>query len=382
MVNWLKLKNFGAVCLGFSLALTSAEALALGDVLDTPSMATSLSAKDLLTDVTRAGSRLVAVGARGHIIYSDDGGKSWKQAKVPVSTLLTAICFPSPKQGWAVGHGGVVLHSADGGETWTKQLDGVSEARMVVSQLKEQVAAAKKQVASAPADQKSALENNLQQLEGNLSDAQYDQKIGPWKPLLDVWFKDDKLGFVIGSYGLIFRTDDGGKSWKNWADNVPNPDQYHLNSIAQITGGALFIVGEAGNIFLSTDQGDTWTAIHSPYQGSLFGVMGTGNVNEVLAFGLRGHIFRSDDLGQHWQAVPTDSDSTLNAGTRDNNGRIILTGNDGAVLISTDAGRTFRAYHRNDRNALLAAAILPQDDLLLVGEKGTERTGPDGKKNL
>jgi len=379
MVNWLRLKSFGAVCLGVSLALTSAGVLAEGDVLDTPSMETSLAAQHLLTDVTRAGDRLVAVGARGHIIYSQDGGKSWKQAKVPVSTLLTAVCFPTAKQGWAVGHGGVVLHSADGGLTWSRQLDGIAEAKMVVKQLQEQVAAAKQQLASASDDQKSQLENRLQQLQANLSDAQYDQKIGPWKPLLDVWFRNDSTGFVIGSYGLIFRTDDGGRTWQNWADRTPNPGQYHLNSIAQITGGALFIVGEAGNIFESTDQGDTWTALHSPYQGSLFGVMGTGNVNEVLAFGLRGHIFRSDDLGKHWQAVPTDSDSTLNSGTRDANGRIVLTGNDGAVLVSTDAGRTFRAYHRSDRNALLAAAVLPQENLLLVGEKGTERTGPDGK---
>ncbi len=379
MANWFRLKTFGAVCLGASLALTSAGVLAVGDVLDTPSMETALAPKDLLTDVARAGDRLVAVGARGHIIYSQDAGKSWKQARVPVSTLLTAVYFPSAEQGWAVGHGGVVLHSADGGLTWSKQLDGIAEAKMVINQLETQVADVKQQLASAASDQKNQLENRLQQLQANLSDAQYDQKIGPWKPLLDVWFGNDRTGFVVGSYGLIFRTDDGGKTWQNWADRIPNPNQYHLNSIAEITGGALFIVGEAGNIFESTDQGDTWTALHSPYQGSLFGVMGTGNVNEVLTFGLRGHIFRSDDLGKHWQAVPSDSDSTLNSGTRDANGRIVLTGNDGAVLISSDAGRTFRAYHRSDRNALLAATVLPQGNLLVVGEKGTERTGPNGK---
>lgn len=379
MANSWKLKTFGAVCLGVSLALSGANAFALGKVLDTPSMISPMSAKALLIDVAHAGSRLVAVGERGHIVYSDDQGKSWTQAQVPVSTLLTAVDFPTPKQGWAVGHGGVVLHTEDGGTTWTKQLDGIAEAKMIVNQLQNQVSALKSEEASASGAKKNKLDDQLQQMQMDLSDAQYDQKIGPWKPLLNVWFKDAKTGFVVGSYGMIFRTDDGGKTWQNWASHVPNPDQYHLNAIGQIAGGALFIVGEQGSIFLSTDQGDTWTALHSPYQGSLFGLIGTGNVNEVLVFGLRGHVFRSDDLGKHWQAVPSDTNSTLNSGMREKGGRIVITGNDGAVIVSTDAGRSFSAYDRDDRNAVLAATALPDGNLILVGQDGAVRTGPDGK---
>ena len=37
----------------------------------------------LLLDVVLAGNRLVAVGDRGHILFSDDNGVSWTQAKVP-----------------------------------------------------------------------------------------------------------------------------------------------------------------------------------------------------------------------------------------------------------------------------------------------------------
>ena len=50
-------------------------------------------ASTLLLDVASAGSRLVAVGQRGHIIYSDDQGKTWVQAKVPSRVLLTAVFF-------------------------------------------------------------------------------------------------------------------------------------------------------------------------------------------------------------------------------------------------------------------------------------------------
>jgi photosystem II stability/assembly factor-like uncharacterized protein len=36
--------------------------------------------------MARAGERLVTVGQRGHILYSDDSGKHWQQAVVPVSS--------------------------------------------------------------------------------------------------------------------------------------------------------------------------------------------------------------------------------------------------------------------------------------------------------
>lgn len=44
-----------------------------------------------MIDVVHAGKRLVAVGDRGHILYSDDQGNTWTQAKVPTRQLLTAV---------------------------------------------------------------------------------------------------------------------------------------------------------------------------------------------------------------------------------------------------------------------------------------------------
>ena len=81
-------------------------------------MLSPLAAQRVLQASAVAGQRLVAAGARGHIVYSDDRGASWQQAKVPVSADLTALHFVDARQGWAVGHEGVVLHTADGGASW------------------------------------------------------------------------------------------------------------------------------------------------------------------------------------------------------------------------------------------------------------------------
>ena len=96
------------------------------DVLDAPAAKSTLAARGLLNGLARAGQRIVAVGQRGHVLYSDDAGKHWQQADVPVSSDLVAVSFPDATHGWAVGHDGVVLHSADAGRSWTRQLDGRS----------------------------------------------------------------------------------------------------------------------------------------------------------------------------------------------------------------------------------------------------------------
>src|SRR5690606_13251763 len=77
----------------------------------------------LLLDIAHAGKRLVAVGDRGHILFSEDGGKNWVQARVPTRQLLTALYFVDDKHGWAVGHDAQILVSEDGGANWKLQYE-------------------------------------------------------------------------------------------------------------------------------------------------------------------------------------------------------------------------------------------------------------------
>ena len=54
--------------------MISAPAFALDDVLMTPSMETNKATESLLLNMAHAGAGLVAVGERGHIIFSKDSG--------------------------------------------------------------------------------------------------------------------------------------------------------------------------------------------------------------------------------------------------------------------------------------------------------------------
>ncbi|CAN1600394.1 protein of unknown function [Pseudomonas mediterranea] len=61
-------------------------------------------------------------------------------------------------------------------------------------------------------------------------------------------------------------------------------------------GGELFIVGERGLLLRSKDNGSSFQALESPYDGSFFGLQGSAS-GELIAFGLRGNAFWSGDQG-------------------------------------------------------------------------------------
>ena len=75
--------------------------------------------RTLLLDAFRADQRAVAVGARGTVFVSTDGGKVWKSQRTASTRTLTAVTALNDKTWLAVGHGGTILRSEDGGQTWT-----------------------------------------------------------------------------------------------------------------------------------------------------------------------------------------------------------------------------------------------------------------------
>lgn len=309
------------------------------DVLDTPALTSTLAARSLVNGLTLAGNRVVAVGQRGHVLLSDDHGKSWQQASVPVSADLVAVSFASAERGWAVGHDGVVLASTDGGRSWLRQLDGRTLGDVLVKHY------------TASGDAKW------------LAEAQRFATQGAENPLLDVWFDDANNGVVVGAFGLVLRTADGGKSWQPLMHATDNPKALHLYAVRRV-GGELYIAGEQGLLLKLDRASGRFMAVTIPYQGTLFGVVGTERA--VLAFGLRGNVVRSTDGGRTWGTVPTGVQVGLTAGTLDERGRIVLASQTGHVLISADDGATFTPL-KTERPVPAAAVTRASAGTLVLG---------------
>lgn len=294
-------------------------------VLERPALVSARAAHQAMLAVTRAGARLVAVGEQGIVLLSDDHGANWRQATTPVSVSLTAVRFVDARHGWAVGHLGTVLHSGDGGETWVKQLDGLAAAQLVLKQAEQRA--------------HDAAEGEREAAERAVRNARRLVDEGPDKPFLDVHFADTRTGYVLGAYNQVFRTDDGGLSWRPWHERVPNPDGFHLYGMGAAQG-VLIVVGEQGTLLRSVDGGEHFEALESPYAGSFFGVISEPG-GAFIAFGLRGNAFRSGDRGDSWQRVDTGQSESLSAGTVLADGSPALVSQAGAMLVSRDAGRSF-----------------------------------------
>ncbi|WP_274643680.1 WD40/YVTN/BNR-like repeat-containing protein [Pseudomonas serbica] len=345
------------LCTLLALVQGVARAGAYVDVLDLPAKPSALAVRSPLIDIARAGERLVTVGQRGHILYSDDAGQHWLQAGVPLSSDLTAVFFPTASQGWAVGNDGVVLHTSDAGATWSKQLDGRQIGELLVRHY------------SALA---SAEPGNVQ-WPLLVAEGQRLVEQGADKPLLDVWFANDKVGYVVGVFNLILRTEDGGQSWTPFQDRTDNPQGFHLNAIAS-TGDALYIAGEQGLLLKWNDHSQRFAAVPTPYQGSFFGVV--GKPDEVLVYGLRGNVLRSTDGGQHWTALDSGLHVSITAALVDGHGQYHLFTQAGHALASQTGDRLQLMPHQ-DLPPVAGATLAANGSLVVVGSRGAQTLAAD-----
>lgn len=283
-----------------------------------PAVASERAARSLLLDVDRAGQRLVAVGHWGHVVLSDDGGNSWRQAKlVPTRVTLTALHFVDAHEGWIVGHDAVIVHTTDGGDTW-------------------------------------ALQNLAPELE---------------TPLFSLWFENSRHGLAVGAYGLAFRTRDGGESWERFH---LDEEELHLNQIFAAADGTLLIAAERGTVYRSRDRGTSWEVLSTTSPGSFWGGLGL-RAGPLLVFGNGGHIYRSEDGGDSWTGVESGTGQSLTAAVELEDGRIIITGLGGTVLESRDGGKRFRADTLPELRSYTAVTSDVKCGLLLFGDAGVER---------
>lgn len=233
-----------------------------------------------ITAVGASGERLLAVGAYGVVLLSEDQGRSWRQVVVPTDVTLTSIFLREDGVGWIGGHESTLLETRDGGNTWT----------MLIT----------------------------------------DPRVED--PILRIWVSDLHGGFAIGGRGLFFRANmvGGRYHWRRSEFNVLNDDLFspHLFDISQTGDGTLLVAGEAGHLYRSIDGGDRWTLLEAPYHGSLFGLLPVRDGWTVL-YGMLGHVFATADSGETWGRVDAPVSDSLIA---DAEAPALLAGTNGSVI--------------------------------------------------
>lgn len=277
-------------------------------------------------------------------VFSSPGSASPGEQLRPseIRQNLFSTCFFDEEDGWVVGELGRVLHTTDGGKTFERLDAGTKTAFLSVACLPNGTIVVTGQYGIA--------------LRSKDKGVSWDKlETGVERNLLSVSFANDRLGIAVGDYGTIVRTTDGGTTWTKipLPTDIPLPEDiaeiiqpgdvllYDIDLVDDEKG---WIVGEFGVILMTTDGGQTWAAQPSSVETTLFGVSFADTENG-WAVGLEQVMLHTTDGGQSWSKLPVPGRQGFVLGIYDvavdgSYGWAI--GDSGLLLQSTDAGQTWK----------------------------------------
>ncbi|MBL0174171.1 MAG: choice-of-anchor D domain-containing protein [Ignavibacteria bacterium] len=188
---------------------------------------------------------------------TDDSGTSWRRCPTVISSELVGASFQSRDSGWAIGMDGSAIHTADGGENWSVvRLPTFSTAAMT-----------------------------------------------------GIAFRDRSNGFVVGTTGEILRTRDGGATWsQQWSGCMTA-----LRAVAWADHSCIVVAGDSGVLLRSTDEGERWQRVPIPMTRDIRSLSFI-DAFTAYAAGAQGLCLRSTDAGASWHRLALPGDTTKYTG--------------------------------------------------------------------
>jgi photosystem II stability/assembly factor-like uncharacterized protein len=284
-----------------------------------------------------------AVGDRGVVWHTDDGGKHWQLQTSGVSCRLSSVYFRDENLGWAVGgftqpysHAGVgvVLLTRDGGKTWQNL------PRLVLPPLRrvgffdnQHGWAVGCRSAMYPSGafvtddagrgwRPLAGSNEAGWLGGEFLNMSTGAVVGGngtfalvrngeitaqsiegagLRSLAQLQLADARRGWLIGDGGLVMTTADRGAAWQPPQTELPPAAKCFDFAAIAVRGERCWIAGSPGSrVFFSGDAGQTWSAFSTGFSTPIRS-MAFASDTQGWAVGDLGAILATNDGGQTWQ---------------------------------------------------------------------------------
>jgi photosystem II stability/assembly factor-like uncharacterized protein len=283
------------------------------------------------------------VSARS-IWHTANGGADWEQQLEQAPRTLTGIAFADGKHGWAVGTKGLILATSDGGRTWNAQTSTGPHLWHVTC------VDAKHVWAIGP-------HGALLRSSNGGSTWRTDEIAGV--DMVDsggggITFADASHGW-IATGDAVRASSDGGATWAVQYQRKG----IRLRGVACSDSEHVWAVGTRGGfdgqpvVIATTDGGATWTDQHVGRPGLTYGNFALSSVacsgdRLVWAGSNSQHLFAlTRDGGRTWRVEELPDSASVYAMAAVDAEHVILTTNGQPVLFSGDAGLTWNASGRS-----------------------------------
>jgi len=242
-----------------------------------------------------------AVGSKGTLLATMDGGRSWQTKSQPAPDVLRDIYFSDDQNGWLLCEADVyelkskndprayLMQTNDGGEHWKRISIGGADvdARLV-------------RAVFSPGGRGWAFGEGGTIFTTRDSGVSWTRLQSPTRYLLlGGFFIDEDRGWLVGAGATIIRTSDGGETWNlsRLADASQNGVRFTATSFVDNRVG--WAVGSGGSVYHTINSGRTWQQQASGIATDLFDVKFLDAV-EGWAVGAEGTIIYTNDGGLHW----------------------------------------------------------------------------------
>lgn len=297
-----------------------------------------------------------AVGERGVIWHTRDGGRRWQLQESGVDCRLSAVQFVDAQRGWAAGGStepyshvshAVLLRTRDGGRTWN-----AIPQPLLGSILRLKFVDARRGWAVC-------VPNGL--CPGGV--AVTDDGGQDWTPLahssLTPWscgdFTDAQNGALAGDSGAAASVKQGEcRSHRTEAD-IRRPAALRLAG-----DGRGYLIGEGGLLLQTTNNGAAWRPAGKLPDMALemdFRTIAISGNNVWLAGSPGNHVIRSLDHGATWQSFTTGTTLPIQSLTFVDAERGWAVGALGQILATADGGQTWQMQRGAGRRAAYLAVF-------------------------
>ncbi len=302
----------------------------------------------------------IAAGARGRILQSTNGGKRWTALPSPLtSDLQTSFVDPRTQRLLIGGDDGVIGMSADGGTSWDVTRIAMPDPVTPVTSYRRfgDLLLATSALGRFLISKDDGASWDLLQAESTAfwTDAAFDAAHGSL--------------VLVGHNGEVVRSADGGETWHLTAIEIAGRRNYLAAVHFDDRSRSLLAVGEGGTVARSSDGGASWTQTSGDVREGLKGLLAAPG--RLVSFGNGGLVVSSTDSGAHWSRARSALELPLREIVMAPGGALLASSSLGDLIRSADGGRSWRplaiAYPNvNTPPDLRMLLTAPADDVLIA----------------